>query len=249
MGHLARPATRVISHRGRGDRLRHLRPTGRGDLLRPGEERRARATGLRGCRLHGRPGDQDDSTASTGRPARAQRSGPGRVYVPRRDPVGVAALRATVPAGVSNRAGHPAGGAAAQEGRLKQELSRRYRYVHLATHGFFASPQQINALRLKVRPPASGTAAALRPGQMPGAEDLAWLESGVVLTGAGRAPQPGQTGQEDGILTAEEVAALDLRGTELVTLSACDTALGQIGAVRGCWACSRRSRRPVRGRW
>jgi CHAT domain-containing protein len=124
-------------------------------------------------------------------------------------------------------------GAAAQEGRLKQELTRRYRYLHLATHGFFASPQQINALRLKVRPPASGTAAALRPGQRPGSEDLSWLESGVVLAGAGRAPQPGATGQEDGILTAEEVAALDLRGTELVTLSACDTALGQIARGQG----------------
>ncbi len=53
------------------------------------------------------------------------------------------------------------------------------------------------------------------------------------LAGAGRAPQAGQTGQEDGILTAEEVAALDLRGTELVTLSACDTARGRITRGQG----------------
>jgi CHAT domain-containing protein len=124
-------------------------------------------------------------------------------------------------------------GAAAQEGRLKQELTRRYRYLHLATHGFFASPERINALRLKVPPPASKPAAATRAGQIPWAEDLALLESGVVLAGAGRDPQAGQTSQEDGILTAEEVAALDLRGTELVTLSACDTALGQIARGQG----------------
>ena len=124
-------------------------------------------------------------------------------------------------------------GAGAQEGRLKQELTRRYRYLHLATHGFFASPERINSLRLKVQPAASGPAAAPQPGQTPWSEDLSWLESGVVLAGAGRTPQPGATGQEDGILSAEEVAALDLRGTELVTLSACDTARGRITRGQG----------------
>ena len=124
-------------------------------------------------------------------------------------------------------------GAAAQEGRLKQELTRRYRYLHLATHGFFASPERINSLQLKVQPAASGPAAAPQPGQTPWSEDLSWLESGVVLAGAGRTPQPVATGQEDGILSAEEVAALDLRGTELVTLSACDTARGRIAQGQG----------------
>jgi CHAT domain-containing protein len=68
---------------------------------------------------------------------------------------------------------------------------------------------------------------------MPGSEDLSWLESGVVLAGAGRDPRASQTGQEDGILTAEEVAGLDLRSTELVTLSACDTAKGRIARGQG----------------
>jgi CHAT domain-containing protein/tetratricopeptide (TPR) repeat protein len=108
-------------------------------------------------------------------------------------------------------------GGEVQEGRLKS--CRRPRILHLATHGFFLPDPP--------RGPGSRTAG---PGF--------WnpmLRSGLALAGAetrrlGGTPPPGA---EDGLLTAEDVSALDLYGSELAVLSACETGLGGIRAGQG----------------
>src|SRR5262249_10095143 len=55
---------------------------------------------------------------------------------------------------------------------------------------------------------------------------------GLALAGA-NSDQPVESGQDDGILTAAEVAELDLSGVELAVLSACETGLGKVAGGEG----------------
>jgi len=64
------------------------------------------------------------------------------------------------------------------------------------------------------------------------------LISGLAFAGANvRAPV--REDRDTGILTAEEVAALDLHGIEWAVLSACDTGLGEIKAGEGVFGLRR----------
>lgn len=84
--------------------------------------------------------------------------------------------------------------------------------VHVATHGYFAE----GACRSMLEGGAEGR--GLHP----------MVLSGLALAGAARQPDPLAT--SDGVLTAEEVTALNLAGVDLVVLSACETGLGVDGA-------------------
>jgi CHAT domain-containing protein len=61
------------------------------------------------------------------------------------------------------------------------------------------------------------------------------VRSGLAFAGANLT----RAGQSDGILTALEAAGLDLRGTKLVTLSACDTAVGEVRDGEGVFGLRR----------
>jgi CHAT domain-containing protein/tetratricopeptide (TPR) repeat protein len=93
----------------------------------------------------------------------------------------------------------------ANEANLKS--LRAPKVLHIATHGYFFED--------------SGTGGFRPPNPL--------LSSGLILAGASNFIATGTNPlhpEEDGILTAYEVANMDLDGTSLVILSACETGLG-----------------------
>jgi len=115
----------------------------------------------------------------------------------------------------------------ATESAVRRQASA-HRYLHFATHGYFA-PKELRSALAKLSQGqetdvgnlfGKGGLAGFHPG----------LLSGLVLAGANR---PLDLDRDDGILTALEVQALDLSGVELATLSACETGLGEQAAGEG----------------
>ena len=102
-----------------------------------------------------------------------------------------------------------------------------HRFLHLATHGFFAGESELSIV-------VAGERAAAKRGV-----DLRWLLgsagwhpgllSGLVFAGVNRSDRR----PEDTILTALEASELELEGVELVVLSACNTGRGQVAGGEG----------------
>jgi CHAT domain-containing protein/tetratricopeptide (TPR) repeat protein len=110
----------------------------------------------------------------------------------------------------------------------------KHRYLHFATHGFFAPPE-LRSVLAPAPTRENGPAEAGRRGpDLFGRHGVSGfhpgLLSGLVLAGANR---PAGAGADDGILTALEVAELDLSGVELAALSACETGLGETAGGEG----------------
>jgi len=121
-------------------------------------------------------------------------------------------------------------GPAANETMFKRSASG-HRVVHLATHGFFLGGDCGSAAESPAADhPSSASRAATRENPL--------LLSGLVLAGANHRESAGLD-EDDGILTAEEIATLDLRGTEWAVLSACDTGTGEIRAGEGVFGLRR----------
>jgi CHAT domain-containing protein len=94
------------------------------------------------------------------------------------------------------------------------------RILHLATHGFFIED--------KTPPTEESMESSL-------------IGSGLAMTGANRMAlkEAMEADSSDGILTALEVSGMDLDGTDLAFLSACETAVGDVRNGEGVFGLRR----------
>jgi CHAT domain-containing protein len=127
--------------------------------------------------------------------------------------------------------------AGASKSRLQRDCHSP-RVLHLATHGRFVTRSEL------VSPPIEPFAFSLGHNAM--AVPDAYLDNPLTRSGlalAGFNCDHGQGDQWDGIdgglLTADEVAGLDLRRTELAVVSACDTGIGEVACGEGVFGLRR----------
>ncbi len=116
--------------------------------------------------------------------------------------------------------------AAANESSFKQLSGKSPEVLHFATHGFFfPDPETSN------KKENNKFAAASNP----------LLRSGLALADANNGWNDSliSSEKEDGIVTAYEIANLDLSTTKLVVLSACETGLGDIKSGEGVYGLQR----------
>ncbi len=101
--------------------------------------------------------------------------------------------------------------------------------LHIATHGYFLEDVE-----------KSGSAFGI---QMENANENPLLRSGIMLAGAAKTvsgtSMPNLSSNDNGILTAYEAMNMNLEGTNLIVLSACETGLGEVKAGEGVYGLQR----------
>ncbi len=123
----------------------------------------------------------------------------------------------------------------AREGPLKSCTSPRI--LHIATHGFFFEDQDARARESPRFLEVEGKTQASLMSRM----ENPLLRSGLALAGANTflSGKTVPADAEDGLLTAEDVTGMDLSGTQLVVLSACETGLGEVRVGEGVFGLRR----------
>ena len=112
------------------------------------------------------------------------------------------------------------------EESLRTIDGKKYGILHFATHGFYWTEEEAEDLaewnRLSFLMTDNNSPKYV--------EDKSMTRSGLIFSGANIAlgGEELPEGTEDGIATAQEISHLDLRGCDLVSLSACQTGLGEV---------------------
>jgi CHAT domain-containing protein len=122
-------------------------------------------------------------------------------------------------------------GAAATEEALRR-LAPGCNTLHIATHGFFLGAECLGR---------RANAGAATPDELSLGEVMTespLLLSGLAFSGSNLRDRA-RSSNEDGILTAEEIAAMNLAGVDWVVLSACQTGLGKVEAGEGVFGMRR----------
>ena len=109
----------------------------------------------------------------------------------------------------------------ATESSVDSLSSYDYTILHIATHGYYLSSSESEG---------SFSSILSRHSFTDNQEDLSLLHSGLFMAGANIALSGDNmmNSDNDGILTAKEVAQVDLHKFEMVSLSACQTGLGDV---------------------
>jgi Uncharacterized protein conserved in bacteria len=119
------------------------------------------------------------------------------------------------------------------EESFKSLSGRKINCLHMSTHGFYYTKEEADNAQYRFMLLGDQISAT--------AEDKVLTRSGLILSGANHILE-GDTlpdNVEDGILTAKEIADVDLRGLDLVVLSACQTGLGDIAQGEGVFGLQR----------
>lgn len=131
----------------------------------------------------------------------------------------------------------------ASESQFK-EIASKSNVLHVATHGFFfPNPDEVAT---EIEKESFVGDVAFRGGSRGfGVKKFVknpnpLMRSGIVFANANAVWSDDKSSLEnDGVLTAQEVAHIDLRSTSLVVLSACETALGDIKGSEGVYGLQR----------
>ncbi len=124
-------------------------------------------------------------------------------------------------------------GQEATEESFKSLSGKSPSIIHIASHGFSFPPEDKDDFRREMMDSRSLQTFTIAEHPL--------MRSGLVFSGANNTWARGNPppGIEDGILTAYEMANLDLSSTRLVVLSACETGLGDIKGSEGVFGLQR----------